>query len=127
MAKKLSQIFVENVQYLMKIGGYTQQQVAAKGGFSQGGFSDLINNEDSPVNPSLSLVEKFAKGLGVSPQYLLTDRERPASKMPMFGPDVAYVGVVLPMHKVWAVRIMNDESRKKVEQEALSRSENPIL
>lgn len=118
MKKPLGVIFLENIRYLYKKTGANQTTIARRGGFSQGGFSDLLSNPDLYPNPSLDLVERIAKGFGVPAIWLLTDHKRPSQRVECF-PGYEVVCGMLPEIEALQVRMMLDRRKRDWEEKLL--------
>lgn len=108
--KSMGTIFQENVRELFKRTGFTQMEVAQRGGFSQSGFSELLSYEDPDPNFTLAWVESVAKGLGVPAIWLLTDYAHPARKVDIC-PGHQVICGILPNLNTLQTRMLIDEKR----------------
>ena len=94
MIRSVSDVFYVNVRRLLAISGLSQGELARRGGFSQGGLSDFLS-PDKLQNPTLEMMERYAKAFGVPLAYLLIDQDAPAEQIPVL-PDYQLVSVVVP-------------------------------
>lgn len=83
--------FIRNVNKLMKDLDISQTKLAERAGLSQGGLSDLLQNNGR--SPSLEVCEKISEALGYPLAALLV-------------PDMSYPIIELPSCEKWELRVV---------------------
>lgn len=106
--------FIRNVNKLMADLEISQTKLAEKTGLSQGGISDLLQNNGR--SPSLEVCEKIAEALGYPLAALLVrDFEYPVVRLPMSEKEDWVCGVIINKTPVWNLGFnLNHDPRNKM-------------
>lgn len=75
--KGTSDIFLENVNRLLKKLGWTQAELAIRAGVKPPSISQMLNGNHSPT---LATLEKIAGAFGLTASQLLSDSDAPGAK-----------------------------------------------
>lgn len=105
--------FIRNVNKLMKDLDISQTKLAEKAGLSQGGLSDLLQNNGR--SPSLEVCEKISEALGYPLRALLVrDFENPIVSLPMAKKDDWLCGIIINKSPHWYLGFnLNHDPRNK--------------
>ena len=105
--------FIENVKKLMTDLNISQTKLAERAGLSQGGLSDLLQNNGR--SPSLEVCEKISEALGYPLAALLVrDFEYPVVRLPMAEKEGWLCGVIINRMPTWNLGFnVSDDPRNK--------------
>lgn len=105
--------FIENVKKLMTDLNISQTKLAERAGLSQGGLSDLLQNNGR--SPSLEVCEKISEALGYPLAALLVrDFEYPVVRLPMAEKEEWLCGVIINRMPTWNFGFnVSDDPRNK--------------
>lgn len=100
----------ENIRYLRKLRGLSQEELADLSHLSRNQISNLERNDNNgrgPSNPNLATIYQIARGLGVLPFLLLPAGASPVEKLcPDIGPeqplDFHWPGMSITAHEEFA-------------------------
>lgn len=117
-------IFFTNVLRILDERGMKKNELADRSGVSISFLSDLTNGQ---ANPSLKVMEAIAQALDTPLPHLLemTDLDKSAldalagGKAPSsLPPGYERVSVILPEHRAFIVKKWDEETRRKIEDDA---------